>query len=137
MKELDEFLTFLFENLEDERIEVTKKMKYGYRHFGVNVYLENIEEDSINHTISSNSSKMFTNSSYNNINIMVDCRNKCIDFNVNMDEVVIEDDIFTEKWANILDEYLNNRIENKVNELINLALAKTDLLREYKIKKII
>ena len=40
MKELDEFLTFLFENLEDERIEVTKKMKYGYRHFGVNVYLE-------------------------------------------------------------------------------------------------
>jgi hypothetical protein len=54
-----------------------------------------------------------------------------------MDEVVIEDEIFTEKWANILDEYLNNRIESKVNELINLALAKTDLLREYKIKKII
>ena len=136
MEKVDNFLEFFINHLDDERVTVYKKMKYGYRHFGVNVYLENIEEDSINHTIS-NSGKMFTNSSYNNINILVDCRNKCIDFNVNMDEVVIEDEIFTEKWANILDEYLNNRIESKVNELINLALAKTDLLREYKIKKII
>jgi hypothetical protein len=31
---------------------------------------------------------------HNNINIVVDCRNKCIDFNVTMDEVVIEDDTF-------------------------------------------
>jgi hypothetical protein len=53
-------------------------------------------------------------SHHNNINIVVDCRNKCIDFNV-MDEVVIEDDTFTEKWANILDEYLKNKLEVRVN----------------------
>jgi hypothetical protein len=41
MNEIDEFLTFLYENIEDERIEVSKKMKYGFRHFGINLYLEN------------------------------------------------------------------------------------------------
>jgi hypothetical protein len=140
MKELDEFLTFLFENIEDERIEVTKKMKYGHRHFSINIYLESVEQDVVtgnNTYTTTNGGHVNFTSSYNNINIVVDCRNKCIDFNVNMDEVVIEDDTFTEKWANILDEYLKNKLEVRVNTLINLALSKTDLLREYKIKKIL
>jgi hypothetical protein len=46
-----------------------------------------------------------------------------------MDEVVIEDDTFTEKWANILDEYLKNKLEVRVNTLINLALSKNRLTK--------
>ena len=134
MKELDEFLTFLFENIEDERIELTKKMKYGHRYFYLSLHIESIEEPNIT---ANNSAYTITKSSYNNISVTIDCRNKCIDFNVNMEEVVIEDDILTEKWAKILEDYLNDKIEIRVNTLINLALAKTDLLREYKIKKIL
>ena len=34
-------------------------------------------------------------------------------------------------------EYSINKLENKVSTLINNGLSKTDLLREYKLKKII
>ena len=135
MNEIDEFLTFLYENLEDERIEVSKKMKYGFRHFGINLYLENKESDTI---INSSTGQILTeNSSYNSIQILIDCRNNCIELNVNMDDVVIEDIDLTQKWADLLEEYLNNKLENKVSTLINNGLSKTDLLREYKLKKII
>jgi hypothetical protein len=134
MNEIDEFLTFLYENIEDERIEVSKKMKYGFRHFGINLYLENKESDTI---INSSTGQILTDSSYNSIRILIDCRNNCIELNVNMDDVVIEDIDLTQKWADLLEEYLNNKLENKVSTLINNGLSKTDLLREYKLKKII
>ena len=135
MNEIDEFLTFLYDNIEDERIEVSKKMKYGFRHFGINLYLENKEPDTI---INSSTGQILTdNSSYNSIQILIDCRNNCIELNVNMDDAVIEDAKLTLKWADLLEEYLNNKLENKVSTLINNGLSKTDLLREYKIKKII
>jgi hypothetical protein len=54
-----------------------------------------------------------------------------------MDEAVIENTELTLKWADLLEEYLNNKLENKVSTLINNGLSKTDLLIEYKLKKII
>jgi hypothetical protein len=134
MNEIDEFLTFLYENLEDERIEVSKKMKYGFRHFGINLYLENKTESDVTYN---GSTGQITDNSYNSIQILIDCRNNCIELNVNMDDVVIEDIDLTQKWADLLEEYLNNKLENKVSTLINNGLSKTDLLREYKLKKII
>jgi hypothetical protein len=134
MNEIDEFLTFLYDNIEDERIEVSKKMKYGFRHFGINLYLENKESDTI---INASTGQITESSSYNSIQVLIDCRNNCIELNVNMDDVVIEDIDLTQKWADLLEEYLNNKLENKVSTLINNGLSKTDLLREYKLKKII
>jgi hypothetical protein len=134
MNEIDEFLTFLYENIEDERIEVSKKMKYGFRHFGINLYLENKESDTI---INASTGQITESSGYNSIQILIDCRNNCIELNVNMDDVVIEDIDLTQKWADLLEEYLSNKLENKVSTLINNGLSKTDLLREYKLKKII
>ena len=106
MNEIDEFLTFLYENIEDKRIEVSKKMKYGFRHFGIDLYLENKESDTI---INSSTGQILTDSSYNSIRILIDCRNNCIELNVNMDDVVIEDINLTQKWANLLEEYLNKK----------------------------
>ena len=134
MNEIDEFLTFLYDNIEDERIEVSKKMKYGFRHFGINLYLENKESDTI---INASTVQITESSSYNSIQVLIDCRNNCIELNVNMDEAVIENTELTLKWADLLEEYLNNKLENKVSTLINNGLSKTDLLREYKLKKII
>lgn len=134
MNEIDEFLTFLYENIEDERIEVSKKMKYGFRHFGINLYLENKTESDVTYN---GSTGQITDNSYNSIQILIDCRNNCIELNVNMDDVLIEDIDLTQKWADLLEEYLNKKLENKVSTLINNGLSKTDLLREYKLKKII
>jgi hypothetical protein len=134
MNEIDEFLAFLYDNIEDERIEVSKKMKYGFRHFGINLYLENKTESDVTYN---GSTGQITDNSYNSIQILIDCRNNCIELNVNMDDVVIEDIDLTQKWADLLEEYLNNKLENKVSTLINNGLSKTDLLREYKLKKII
>ncbi len=132
MKEIDEFLTFLYDNIEDDRIEVSKKMKYGFRHFSINLYLENKKE-----SVSFNNTNSLINNTYNSIQIIIDCRNNCIELNVNMDDVVIEDINLTQKWADILEEHLNKKLEDKVCILINNGLSKTDLLREYKLKKII
>ena len=134
MNEIDEFLTFLYDNIEDERIEVSKKMKYGFRHFGINLYLENKEPE---FTTNGSTGQILSDNSYNSIQVLIDCRNNCIELNVNMDDVVIEDAELTLKWADLLEEYLNNKLENKVSTLINNGLSKTDLLREYKLKKII
>jgi hypothetical protein len=134
MNEIDEFLAFIYDNIEDERIEVSKKMKYGFRHFGINLYLENKTESDVTYN---GSTGQITDNSYNSIQILIDCRNNCIELNVNMDDVVIEDIDLTQKWADLLEEYLNNKLENKVSTLINNGLSKTDLLREYKLKKII
>jgi hypothetical protein len=134
MNEIDEFLKFLYDNIEDERIEVSKKMKYGFRHFGINLYLENKTYSDVTYN---SSTCQITDNSYNSIQILIDCRNNCIELNVNMDDVVIEDAKLTLKCADLLEEYLNNKLENKVITLINNGLLNTDLLREYKIKKII
>lgn len=134
MNEIDEFLTFLYDNIEDERIEVSKKIKYGFRHYGIRLYLENKEPDI---DLNGSTGQILTDSGYNSIQILIDCRNNCIELNVNMDDVVIEDPELTLKWAGLLDEYLNTKLENKVSSLINDGLSKTDLLRDYKLKKII
>jgi hypothetical protein len=133
MNELNEFLTFLYDNIEDDRIEVSKKMKYGFRHFSINLYLENKSEQEFSYN---NTTGQITGS-YNSIQILIDCRNNCIELNVNMDDVVIEDIELTKKWANLFEEYINKKLEDKVSSLINDGLSKTDLLREYKLKKII
>lgn len=133
MNELNEFLEFLYENIDDTRIEVSKKMKYGFRFYSISLHLE--QKDDTNFDDSSGIISM--DSTYNNINILIDCRNNCIEFSVNMDDTVVEDSELTKKWADILEDHLNTKIENRVNELINNGLSKTDLLRDYKLKKII
>ena len=40
MKEIDEFLEFLLQNETDERISISKKMKFGYRNYYVNFYID-------------------------------------------------------------------------------------------------
>jgi hypothetical protein len=39
------FLTFPFENIEDERIGSNKKNEIWHRHLSINIYLESVEQD--------------------------------------------------------------------------------------------
>jgi hypothetical protein len=130
MNELDSFLTHLFNNIESEDITLSKKMKYGYRHYYLNIKVEQQEETEISFSKNGIYISDFT--------IVIDNRNKCIDIFSNMDTIVVEDTEFVEKWTNIFEEYIQDNLEKTVGDLINNTFKNTNqkgLLRGYKLKK--
>ena len=135
MNELDNFLTHLFSNIESEDIALSKKMKYGYRHYYLNVKVEQEEEKD---TTSNNNAPGFHFTGGSDFTIVIDNRNKCIDVFSNMDTIVVEDIILVEKWTNIFEEYIQDNLEKTVEDLINNTFTNTSqkgLLRGYKLKK--
>ena len=130
MNELDSFLTHLFNNIESEDITLSKKMKYGYRHYYLNIKVEQQEETEISFSKNGLYISDFT--------IVIDNRNKCIDIFSNMDTIVVEDTELVEKWTNIFEEYIQDNLEKTVGDLINNTFTNTNqkcLLRGYKLKK--
>jgi hypothetical protein len=130
MNELDSFLTHLFNNIESEDITLSKKMKYGYRHYYLNIKVEQQEETEISFSKNGLYISDFT--------IVIDNRNKCIDIFSNMDNIVVEDTELVEKWTNIFEEYIQDNLEKTVGDLINNTFTNTNqkgLLRGYKLKK--
>jgi hypothetical protein len=130
MNELDNFLTHLFNNIDSEDITLSKKMKYGYRHYYLNIKVEQQEETEIS---------FLKNGLYiSDFTIVIDNRNKCIDIFSNMDTIVVEDTELVEKWTNIFEEYIQDNLEKTVGDLINNTFTNTNqkgLLRGYKLKK--
>jgi hypothetical protein len=130
MNELDSFLTHLFNNIESEDITLSKKMKYGYRHYYLNIKVEQQEETEISFSKNGIYISDFT--------IVIDNRNKCIDIFSNMDTIVVEDTELVEKWTNIFEQYIQDNLEKTVGDLINNTFTNTNqkgLLRGYKLKK--
>jgi hypothetical protein len=130
MNELDSFLTHLFNSIESEDITLSKKMKYGYRHYYLNIKVEQQEETELSHSKNGLYISDFT--------IVIDNRNKCIDIFSNMDNIVVEDTELVEKWTNIFEEYIQDNLEKTVGDLINNTFTNTNqkgLLRGYKLKK--
>ena len=130
MNELDNFLTHLFNNIESEDITLSKKMKYGYRHYYLNIKVD--QEEETESTLSKN--VLYTS----DFTIVIDNRNKCIDVFSNMDTIVVEDITLVEKWTNIFEEYIQDNLEKTVEDLINNTFTNTSqkgLLRGYKLKK--
>ncbi len=130
MKEIDEFLEFMFENIEDDRFEITKNIVSGYRIYAISLNIERIDNKKSTLTIKGIMS-------YNNILLTIDCQNKYIDLTVNMDSVLIESGELVKKWETIIEEHLNSKLDSTVKKLIDMALDKSDLSRDYKIKKIL
>lgn len=130
MNELDNFLTHLFNNIDSGDIDLSKKMKYGYRHYYLNIKVEQQEETEISFSKNGLYTSDFT--------IVIDNRNKCIDIFSNMDTIVVEDTELVEKWTNIFEEYIQDNLEKTVEDLINNTFTNTNqkgLLRGYKLKK--
>jgi hypothetical protein len=130
MNELDLFLTHLFTNIDNKDIILSKKMKYGYRHYYLNIKVEQQEETEISFSKNGLYISDFT--------IVIDNRNKCIDIFSNMDNIVVEDTELVEKWTNIFEEYIQDNLEKTVGDLINNTFTNTNqkgLLRGYKLKK--
>jgi hypothetical protein len=136
MNELDLFLTHLFSNIENEDIILSKKMKYGYRHYYLNVNVEKEDKEDKN---SINNSGIYL-SGGGDFCITIDNRNKCIDIFSNFDNIVVEDKDLVDKWTEIFEEYIQTSLEKEVGNLINNVFSNStqrNLLRDYKLKKII
>jgi hypothetical protein len=141
MKEIDEFLEFLMKNESDDRISISKKMKFGYRNYYVNFYIDDEPEDK-----SKNQNQGYaTLRAYriqDSIDIVIDNRNKCIEltYDSGSSNIIVEDEELINKWNVILEEYISRDLSSKTKDVIEKALSdcyKKDLHRQYQMKKIL
>lgn len=132
MIEIDKFLSFINENLDDERISVYKEMKYGHRHYHIDILLKHEHNTTLNTSIYN---------SYNQLSITLDNRNKCIVISSSESErsITIENDEMLNKWNKIFEDFLTKNLEDDVKDMIHNVMSKMsdrDLYREYQMKKI-
>ena len=139
MKEIDEFLQFLLDNESDERIDIYKKMKYGYRYYYVSFSIdEKPEEEDNNQSYGRLRSFRMSES----IDIVIDNRNNCIEitYEHGSENIIFEDKTLVEKWSSILEEYVNRNISEKTTNIIEKSLSSCynkNLYRTYQMKKIL
>ena len=133
MEDLDKFISFIFKNIDEERIELIKKMKYGCRYYYIHIHL---------HYDKTNSNTGLTSESSKELSIIFDTRNQCIEIGKWENYLVFEDTELLTKWVNILEEYYNNRSKIVFNDIIGEYLSNTsscdrDLWRQWSVNKII
>jgi hypothetical protein len=113
MEKINKFLEYFIENIDDERITIYKKMKYGHRYY-VNF---SIDEDPIKGQTS-----LFQYR--DNMEIIFDNRNECIEF-FGGDEIyplILEDKELLKKWNPILESIVSNNIENRIVDIFEKLL---------------
>ena len=141
MKEIDEFLEFLLLNESDERISISKKMKFGYRNYYFNFYIDDEPEDKTKNPNQGYSS-LRAYRIQDSIDIVIDNRNKCIELTYDSggSNIIVEDEELINKWNGILEEYISRDMSSKTKDVIEKALSdcyKKDLYRQYQMKKIL
>ena len=129
MVELDQFIKFLIDHISDDRIRLSKKMKYGYRHYYLHFLIDADPDDK---------NKGFGRFS-GSVEIIFDNRNKCIELiDGATDKNYIVDNIeILEKWNNILEDIINKNMGDDVLNLMERSLSqcyRKDLHREWKMK---
>lgn len=141
MKEIDEFLEFLLQNESDERISISKKMKFGYRNYYVNFYIDDEPEDKVKNQ-NQGYAALRSYRIQDSIDIVIDNRNKCIEltYDSGSSNIIVEDEELINKWNGILEEYISRDMSTKTKDVIEKALSdcyKKDLYRQYQMKKIL
>jgi hypothetical protein len=132
---LDEYIQFLMSNLDkDNRINLNKKMKYGFRHYYLTL---TIDEENQNQ----NQASIHSYSFRENLEIFFDNRNKCIEVNsFTEDSIIVENEDLLNKWNPILEEHINREVDSKIKKCFEESLMKCSnksLHREYQMKKIL
>lgn len=135
MEKVDRFIEFFIDHIEDKRISVFKKIKYGHRYYHLTFFID--EEPNKN---SKNTQMLFQYR--NNLEITFDNRNGCIEVSGGDEEnsLIIEDDILLKKWSTILESIVSNKLENRVVDIFEKTLNECynkDLHRELQMKKIL
>lgn len=131
MNKVDKFLEFIIEHLDDPRISVFKKIKYGHRYYYVNFYIDQ--------ETNTQNKKLFQYQ--DSMEIVFDNRNYCIEIigGEGSNSLIIEDSKLLEKWSNILEEIVSKNLENRVIDIFEKTLSECcnkNLHRELQMKKI-
>lgn len=132
---LDEFLSFLIEHKDDNRITISKKMKYGYRHYYLTLSVDEEPKKDNNHP------STFRYRFSESLDICIDNRNKCIEilYDNGSSNILVEDSTLVDKWSQIIDDLLNENLESNLKCVIENTLSSCynkNLHREYQMRKI-
>ncbi len=132
MNEVEEYLQFLLEHHFDDRVEISKKMKYGHRFYYVSFHID--EEPEI-----TKASRLRVSDT---VEVCIDNRNNCIEISQyhGVENVVIEDESLVKRWTEILEKYINLENKVKLEGFLEKTLQKChnkNLYREYQMKKIL
>ena len=141
MKKIDELIRFLWERREDDRVCISKDIKYTYRNYYIKMEIDDKPEsvDDISNNTKYGPLRGIFKGYSNILSLHIDNRNKCVVLNYN-ENIVIEDDIIVQKWSSILDEYIVNNNEILFDNIIDNAFSdcyRKDFHRDWKIKKIL
>ena len=143
MKKIDELLQFLWERKEDERVYISKDIKYGHRNYYIKMEIDDEPEpiDTTSNPKPSYGTLRGIFKGYSNtLSLHIDNRNNCIVLHYNNENIVMEDDILVQKWSSVLEEYINNNNEEVFDTIIDNAFSdcyRKDFHRDWKIKKIL
>lgn len=131
MEKLDKFLQFFIDNIDDKRISISKKMKYGFRYYYITFM---VDEDPVKQ---SNQIYQYRE----NMEVTFDNRNGCIEI-FGGDEgypLIVEDKELLDKWSHKLEEIVSHNLENRVIDIFEKTLSECynkNLYRELQMKKI-
>lgn len=134
MLKIDRFLEFFLEHINDPRISVFKKIKYGHRYYHITFFID--EDPNRN---SKNHQGLFQYRE--NLEIIFDNRNGCIEVygGEESNPLIIEDAELLKKWCDILEPIVSNNLENRVVDIFEKTLNECynkNLHRELQMKKI-
>jgi hypothetical protein len=134
MNKLDKFLQFFIDNIDDKRISVSKKMKYGYRYYYITFV---IDEDPVKNQNNHQSYFQYRE----NMEVIFDNRNSCIEIFGGKEDypLIVEDKELLEKWSKILEEIVNRNLEERVIDIFETTLNEChnkNLYRDLQMKKL-
>lgn len=131
MEKVNNLIEFLVQHLGDKRISIHKLIKYGYRYYYINFYVD-----------SEINTKQSSFSFRDSLEITFDNRNQCIEVHGEGEErsLIIEDQLLLKKWSDILEEIVSRNLEQRCQNVFEKSLSQCSdkgLYREFQIKKLL
>ena len=107
MEELEEFLNYLFDNIDDPRIILNKKLKYGYRYYFIIVDLPTINGRSLT--------------------VSVDNRSHIVEITYDYGESIVYESVeFSKIWMDKLEIEYQKIFKSRVTEIIGNFMDDTE-----------
>jgi predicted transglutaminase-like protease len=107
MEELEEFLNYLLDNIDDPRIILNKKLKYGYRYYFIVVDLPT--------------------SNGRTLTVSIDNRSHIVELTYDYGEsIVYESEEFSKIWMDKLEIEYQKIFKPRINDIINNFIDETE-----------
>lgn len=133
IEEIDEFIAFLMNHKDDERVTIQKDIKYGHRNYWISFDIDSEPKSVTNNHWGTISGRM---------SIHFDTRNEAIVFSsdhTDVSQVTIEDKDLLNKWCTIIEEYIGSNLKSDFRQMVEQTLSSCynkNIHREWKMKKI-